>query len=41
LTEKRIYKADKLFTGNGWLYDHAIITRSGIIDEIVPVSSLD
>jgi len=40
LAEKKIYKADKLFTGNNWLYDHAIITRYGVIDEVVPVSSL-
>jgi N-acetylglucosamine-6-phosphate deacetylase len=40
LTEKKIYKADKLFTGNNWLYDHAVITRSGVIDEVVSVSSL-
>jgi N-acetylglucosamine-6-phosphate deacetylase len=41
LAEKKIYKADRLFTGNSWLYDHAVITRSGIIEEIIPVSSLD
>jgi len=40
LAEKKIYKADKLFTGNNWLYDQAIITRYGVIDEVVPVSSL-
>jgi len=41
LAEKKIYKADRLFTGNSWLHHHAVITISGIIDEIVPVSSLD
>lgn len=41
MAEKKIYKADKLFTGDGWLYDHAIITESGIVDKIIPVSSLN
>jgi N-acetylglucosamine-6-phosphate deacetylase len=40
LTERKIYKADRLFTGDGWLQDHFIVTRSGMIEEIVPVSSL-
>jgi len=40
LTDRKIYKADRLFTGNSWLYDHAVITRSGIIDDTVPFSSL-
>ena len=40
MTDRKIYKADRLFTGNSWLYDHAVTTRSGIIDETVPVSSL-
>ena len=40
MTERKIYKADRLFTGDGWLQDHVIVTRSGVIEEIVPVSSL-
>lgn len=36
----RIYKADRIFTGNGWLHDHAIITNNGTIHDLVPVSSL-
>jgi len=41
LTEKKIYKADRIFTGDAWLYDHAIITSAGIIDEMVPASTLN
>jgi N-acetylglucosamine-6-phosphate deacetylase len=41
LAERKIYKADRLFTGTGWLQDHAIITRSGTIEEIVPASSFN
>ena len=40
MTGKKIYKADRLFTGNAWLHDHAIITKSGVIDEVVPGSAL-
>jgi N-acetylglucosamine-6-phosphate deacetylase len=40
LTDTKIYKADKIFTGNRWLHDHAVISTSGIIHEIVPVSSV-
>jgi N-acetylglucosamine-6-phosphate deacetylase len=35
-----IYKADKLFTGDSWLQDHAVVTEDGIIKDILPVSSL-
>ena len=41
MTEKKIYKADRIFTGNGWLHDHAVITSAGIIDEMVPASTLN
>jgi N-acetylglucosamine-6-phosphate deacetylase len=40
LSDTKIYKADKLFTGDNWMYDSAVITKDGIIDEIAPVSSL-
>ena len=36
----KIYKADKLFTGESWLYDHAVVTKAGVIHEIIPASSL-
>jgi N-acetylglucosamine-6-phosphate deacetylase len=40
LTDRKIYTADRVFTGDTWLRDHAIITNDGIIDEILPTSSL-
>jgi len=40
LTGRKIYKADRIFTGDSWLHDHAIITGSGIIEEVIPASSL-
>jgi N-acetylglucosamine-6-phosphate deacetylase len=33
---KEIFVADKVFTGNEWLDDHAVITENGIIVDIVP-----
>ncbi len=41
MIDKKIYKAEKIFTGSNWLQDHAIITDSGTIQEIDPVSSLN
>ncbi len=38
--DTKIYKADQLFTGDHWLHDHAVITESGTIRDITPVSSL-
>ncbi len=40
LPDTKTYKADKLFTGDSWLYDCAVITKAEIIDEIIPASSL-
>jgi len=37
----KIYRADKLFTGSNWLHDYAVVTEGGIINEIIPASSLD
>ncbi len=34
------YTADKIFTGDEWLHDHAVITANGRIEDVVPVSSL-
>jgi N-acetylglucosamine-6-phosphate deacetylase len=36
----KIYRADKLFTGDNWLHDYAVVTKDGTIDEIIPASSL-
>jgi len=41
LPDTKIYKADKIFTGDKWLQDHAVITRNGIVHEIIPASTLD
>jgi N-acetylglucosamine-6-phosphate deacetylase len=41
LTDTKIYKADKIFTGNNWLTNQAVIIIDGIIDNIIPASSLD
>jgi N-acetylglucosamine-6-phosphate deacetylase len=40
LHDTKIYKPDRLFTGGGWIDDHAIITDGGIISDIVSFSSL-
>ena len=40
LTDTKIYKADKVFTGDRWLENHAIVATSGILHDIVPASSL-
>lgn len=40
MPEKKIYTADRIFTGETWLTEHAVITANGKIEDIVPVSSL-
>jgi N-acetylglucosamine-6-phosphate deacetylase len=35
-----IYKASRIFTGEGWLNDHAIIVSDSVIEEIIPAASL-
>jgi len=40
LAETRIYKADKVFTGNGWLDHYAVIVNDGRVSEVIPFSSL-
>jgi len=40
LSDTKIYRADKVFTGERWLEDHAIVATSGIIDDVIPASSL-
>jgi len=40
LTETKFYKSEKLFTGETWLLDHAVIVTNGIIEKVIPVSSL-
>ena len=36
----KIYIADRLFTGENWLTDHAVIVDKGKIDSVAPISSL-
>ena len=40
MSNRSIYTASRIFTGDGWLKDHAIIISNSIIEEIVPVASL-
>jgi N-acetylglucosamine-6-phosphate deacetylase len=40
LIDTKIYKADKIFTGDSWLNDRTVVTKAGIIYEINHVSSL-
>jgi N-acetylglucosamine-6-phosphate deacetylase len=35
------YTADKIFTGNEWLSGHSIIVNDGIIEDILPTSSVE
>lgn len=36
----KIYIADRIFTGESWLSNHAVVVEHGKIDAVVPVSSL-
>jgi N-acetylglucosamine-6-phosphate deacetylase len=40
LNDLKIYSADRIFTGDAWLNDQAIITNREVIDGILPTSSL-
>jgi N-acetylglucosamine-6-phosphate deacetylase len=40
MSNRSIYKASRIFTGESWLNDHAIIVSDAVIEEIVPVASL-
>lgn len=40
MPETKIYIADRIFTGESWLTNHAVIVDDKIIKEIIPVSSL-
>ena len=40
MTKTEIYTADRIFTGEIWLSNHAVIIKDGIIDAVVPVSPL-
>jgi N-acetylglucosamine-6-phosphate deacetylase len=40
MSNRFIYTASRIFTGEGWLTDHAIIIADSSIEKIVPVASL-
>jgi N-acetylglucosamine-6-phosphate deacetylase len=40
LSSRTIYTADRIFTGDTWLPDHAIIVKDKIIESILPLVSL-
>ncbi len=40
MPDKKTYIANRIFTGENWLTDHAIIVVQGKIEKIIPVSSL-
>ncbi len=40
MPETKIYTADSVFTGETFLARHAIITKDGVIQDVVPVDSL-
>lgn len=40
MSNQRIISASKIFTGNKWLQDHAIVIENKIIKDILPLSSI-
>jgi N-acetylglucosamine-6-phosphate deacetylase len=36
----QVYTADKIFTGTGWLYNHAVLIENDKIESVLPISSL-
>ncbi|MFI5186153.1 MAG: N-acetylglucosamine-6-phosphate deacetylase [Chitinophagales bacterium] len=34
----KIYRTDKLFTGDNWLYDQVLVVNKGIIEKVIPAS---
>ena len=40
MATSKIYIADRIFTGENWLTNHAVIVSDGKIERIIPVSSL-
>lgn len=40
MSNPSIYKASRIFTGEGWLNDHAVIVSDSVISAIVPTTSL-
>lgn len=40
MTDQIIYTASRIFTGDGWLEDHALVIRDGVIEKVLPVANL-
>jgi N-acetylglucosamine-6-phosphate deacetylase len=40
MSNSRIYKAEKIFTGSEWLIEKAIVVTGGIISDILPLETL-
>lgn len=40
MPQTKIYQADRIFTGDNWLHDQAVVTGAGTIREIIPASSI-
>jgi N-acetylglucosamine-6-phosphate deacetylase len=40
MSNSRIYRAEKIFTGNEWLIEKAIVVTGGIISDIIPLETL-
>jgi N-acetylglucosamine-6-phosphate deacetylase len=40
MVNTKIYTAHRIFTGDGWSNDHAVMIENGLISSVVPVSSL-
>jgi len=41
LAETTVYAASRIFTGENWLTDHAVIVSDSIIDSLLPVSAIN
>lgn len=40
MAEQKIYTTDRIFTGEDWLTNHAVVVEDGIIKDVIAVSSL-
>lgn len=40
MTQRKIYTAPRIFTGQEWLTDHAIAVENNIISELIPLSAV-
>lgn len=40
MKKKKIYSADKIFTGTCWLKEHALVVENDIVENIIPVGDI-